>query len=71
MSWNRRLLYIWLIASLVWIVFAFLYAITPELDDMAWGVGDIAECIAILLGLPVAGLGAGIAILWIVRDSES
>jgi hypothetical protein len=67
MGWKRCVFFGWLVASAIWIVFAFLDVIEPQLDEIAWSFVAIAECAAILLGLPVAALGAGIAVLWIAR----
>jgi hypothetical protein len=71
MGGKRRLLLLltWLVAPLIWIVFAFLHAIAPQFDEIAWTFVDLVEAAGILLGLPVAALGAGIAVLWIVRGS--
>ena len=57
----------WLVASAAWIAFAFFDVIEPQVDEIAWNFVDIVECVAVLLGLPVAALGAGIAVLWIAR----
>jgi len=51
-------------------VFAFHYAIAPQFDEIAWTFGDIVEAVGILFGIPIAGLGAGVAILWIARSPE-
>jgi hypothetical protein len=70
MSLKRRLLTLWLAASLAWMVFAFLYVIQPLLGEFDWTALEIAECIVLLLGIPLAGLCAGIAIYWIVKAGE-
>jgi len=33
------------------------------------GPETIVECVAVLVGLPAAALGAGIAVLWMARTS--
>ena len=68
MNWKRRLLLLWLAASLAWIVFAFLQFLEPQLDGFAWTAWDILDCLTILLGLPLACLGGAIAIMWIPWD---
>jgi hypothetical protein len=67
MGWKRCVFLGWLGASAFWIVFAYLDVIEPQFGGISWSIVDIAECAAILLGLPVAALGAGIAVLWIAR----
>ena len=70
MSLKRRLLLLWLAASFAWMVFAFLYVIQPALGELDWTALEIAECIVLLLGVPLAGLCAGIAINWIMEAGE-
>jgi len=67
MGWKQWVFLVWLVASAAWIAFAFFYVIEPELSQFDWGVVDIAECVAVFLGLPVTALGAGIALVWIAR----
>ena len=67
MGWKRCVFLSWLVASAAWIAFAFLDVIEPELGEIAWNFVDIVECLAVLFGLPIAALGAGIAVLWIAR----
>ena len=70
MSLKRRLLLLWLAASFAWIVCAFLYVIQPALGEFDWTTLEIAECLVLLLGMPLAGLCAGVAIYWIVKAGE-
>ena len=70
MDWKRRLFLLWLAASSVWIVFACFQMIEPQLDETAWTFGDIVEFLVILLGFPLACLGAGFAIMWIARGTS-
>jgi len=67
MGWKRWVFVGWLVASAAWIAFAFYHVIEPQLGEITWSFLDIVECVAVLVGLPVAALGAGIAILWIAR----
>jgi hypothetical protein len=70
MGWKRRVFLGWLVASAIWIVFAFLDVIEPQFGEIDWSFVEVVECTAILFGLPVAALGAGIAVLWIARASR-
>ena len=70
MGWKRCVFLVWLVASAAWIAFAFFDVIQPEFGDIAWSFVDIVECVAVLIGLPAAALGAGIAVLWIARASR-
>ena len=70
MSLKCRLLLLWLAASFTWMVFAFLYVIQPALGELDWTALEIAECVVLLLGMPLAGLCAGVAICWIVAAGE-
>ena len=71
MDWKRRLIRVWIAASLVWIAYAFRYFIEPELDyTTAWTVLSIVEAVGLLLGLPLAVLGAGIAIRWLLQADD-
>jgi hypothetical protein len=70
MSWQRRLFLLWLTASSAWIVFAYLDIIELQLDEMEWTFGEILEVLVIVLGLPLACLGAAIAIMWIVQGAN-
>ena len=56
-----------------WIAYAFRFFIKPELDYTTWTVLSIVEATGVLLGLPLAALGAGIAIRWLMQvdDPES
>ena len=69
MSLKRRLLRLWLAASFAWMVFAFLCVIQPALGEFDGTTLEIAECVVLLLGIPLAGLCAGVAIYWIVNTS--
>jgi hypothetical protein len=71
MGWKRCVFLGWLVASAIWMVFAFFHVIEPQFSEIAWSVVDVVECAAILLGLPVAALGAGIAVLWIARAGRA
>jgi len=70
MGWKRWVFLGWLVASAAWIAFASFQVIEPQLDNVAWSFIDIVECVAVAFGLPVAALGAGIAVLWIARLSR-
>ena len=70
MSLKRRLLLLWLAASLAWMLFAFFYVIEPALGEFDWTALEITECVVLLLGIPLAGLCAGFAIFWIVKAGE-
>jgi hypothetical protein len=70
MGWKRRLLCSWIAASLIWIAYAFWFVIEPELGAIAWTVLDIVEAAGLVLGLPLAALGAGIAIRWLLQASD-
>ena len=70
MGWKRRLLCIWIAASLIWSAYAFRFVIEPELEDIAWTVLDIVEAAGLMLGLPLAALGAGIAICWLLQAND-
>jgi hypothetical protein len=70
MGWKRCVFLGWLVASAAWIAFAFFDVIEPQLGEVTWSFLDIVEGAAVLIGLPVAALGAGIAILWIARASR-
>ena len=70
MDWKRRLIRLWIAASLIWIAYAFRYFIEPEVDFTAWTVFGIVEAAGLLLGLPLAALGAGIAIHWLLQVNE-
>jgi len=70
MSLKRRLLLLWLAASFAWMMFAFLYVIQPALGEFDWTALEITECVILLLGIPLAGLCAGIAIYWIMMAGE-
>jgi hypothetical protein len=70
MDWKRRLLGIWSAASLIWIVYAFRRFIESELDYTTWTVLGIVEAAGLLLGLPLAVLGAGIAIRWLLQVDD-
>jgi hypothetical protein len=70
MDWKRRLIRVWIAASLIWIAYAFRYFIEPELDT-AWTVFGVVEAAGLLLGLPLAAFGAGIAIRWLLEANES
>ena len=69
MNWKRRLFLLWLAASSVWIVFACFEVIELPLDELVWNFGEILELLVIFLGLPLASLGAAIAIMWIARGT--
>jgi len=71
MDWKRRLILVWIAASLIWIAYTFRYFIEPELDYTAWTVFGIVEAAGLLLGLPLAALGAGIAIRWLLQANEN
>jgi hypothetical protein len=70
MAWKRRLLWIWFAASLVWIAYAFRLFIESELDYTTWTILGIVEAAGLLLGLPLAVLGAGIAIRWLLEVDD-
>jgi hypothetical protein len=70
MGWKRRLLCTWIAASLIWIAYAFRFVIEPEFGEVAWTVLDIVEADGLMLGLPLAALGAVIAISWLLRANE-
>jgi hypothetical protein len=70
MGWKRRLLCTWIAASLLWIAYAFRFVMEPELDAIAWTVLDMVEAAGLALGLPLAALGAGIAIRWLLQASD-
>jgi hypothetical protein len=70
MGWKRRLLCTWIAASLIWIAYAFRFVIEPELGAIAWTVLDIVGAAGLVLGLPLAALGAGIAIRWLLQASD-
>jgi hypothetical protein len=70
MGWKRRLLWIWIAASLIWIAYAFRFVIEPEFGDIAWTALDIVETAGLMLGLPLAALGAGIAIRWLLQAND-
>ena len=70
MSWKRRLLLLWLAASSAWIVFACFEVIPPLLDEIDWTFGEILEVLVVLLGLPLACLGAALAIMWIADGAS-
>jgi hypothetical protein len=71
MDWQRRLIRVWIASSLIWIAYAFRYFIEPELDyTTAWTVLSIVEAVGLLLGLPLAVLGAGIAIRWLLQVDD-
>ena len=70
MSWKRCLLRVWIAASLIWMAYAFRYFIEPELEYTAWTVLGIVEAAGLLLGLPLAVLGAGIAIRWLLQADD-
>ena len=71
MDWQRRLVRVWVASSLIWIAYASLYFIEPELDYTTWTVLSIVEAAGLLLGLPLAVLGAGIAIRWLLQVDDS
>jgi hypothetical protein len=71
MDWKRRLILGWIAASLIWIAYAFRYFIEPELDYTAWTVLGVVEAAGLLLGLPLAAFGAGIAIRWLLEANEN
>jgi hypothetical protein len=71
MAWKRRLLWIWCAASLIWIVYAFRLFIESELDYTTWTILGIVEAAGLLLGLPLAALGAGIAVRWLLQANEN
>ena len=73
MDWKRHLIRVWIATSLIWIAYAFRFFIEPELDYTTWTVLSIVEAADVLLGLPLAALGAGIAIRWLMQvdDPES
>jgi hypothetical protein len=70
MGWKRCVFLVWLVASAAWIAFSFFHVIEPELGEIGWNFVDSVEMVAVLFGLPVAALGAGIAILWIARAAR-
>jgi hypothetical protein len=70
MGWKRRLVGVWIAASLIWIVCAFRFFIEPELEYTAWTALGIVEAAGLLLGLPLAALGAGIAIRWLLQADD-
>jgi hypothetical protein len=67
MDWKRRLIRVWIAASLIWIAYVFRFFIEPELDYTTWTILSIVEAVGVLLGLPLAVLGAGIAIRWLME----
>jgi hypothetical protein len=71
MNWKRRLFLLWLAASSVWIVFTCFEVIELPLDEIAWNFREILELLVIFLGLPLACLGAAIAIMWIADGTKS
>ena len=71
MDWKRRLLRVWIAASLIWIAYAFRYFIEPELDYTAWTMLGFAEAAGLLLGVPLAALGAAIAVRWLLQADAS
>jgi len=71
MDWKRRLIRVWIAASLIWIAYAFRYFIEPELDYTAWTMLGLVEAAGLLLGLPLAALGAAIAVRWLLQTDES
>jgi hypothetical protein len=71
MGWKRRLVRIWIAASLIWIAYAFRFFIEPELEYTAWTALGIVEAAGLLLGLPLAALGAGIAIRSLLQANEN
>ena len=70
MGWKRRLLWIWFAASLVWVAYAVRLFIKSEVGDTAWTALGTVEAGGLLLGLPLAALGAGIAIRWLLQASD-
>jgi len=71
MGWKRRLVRIWIAASLIWIAYAFRFFIEPELEYTVWIALGIVEAAGLLLGLPLAALGAGIAIRSLLQANEN
>ncbi len=68
MNLKRWLFLFWLAATLVWIVFAFLQFMEPRWDEITWTVWDVVDLLVVLFGLPLACLGAAVAIMFIPWD---
>jgi len=70
MAWKRRVFLLWLAASSVWIVFAFLQFVEPQMDEVAWTVWDVVDCLAVLCGLPLACLGTGVVLACLLWEDD-
>jgi hypothetical protein len=70
------LLLLWLAASALWIAFAVtqLDALTEteivEAPPSAWTIEHVVETVLLLFGLPLALLGVGLAISWIIAGTR-
>ena len=70
MGWKRRFICVWIAASLIWIAYAFRFFIEPELEYTAWTPLGIVEAAGLLLGFPLAALGAAVAIRWLLQADD-
>jgi hypothetical protein len=74
-----RLLLLWLIASAIWIAFALVRLDTaadvdvqiegPQAESV-WSIEDAFDRAALLFGVPLALLGTGLAIGWILKGTR-
>ncbi len=74
---RRLLLLLWLLLSTIWIVFAlrqFKEYRDLEIEDGsgagAWTFGQVIDLAALLVGVPLAVLGTGIALGWIFQGTK-
>ena len=77
MTGKRRLLLLWLVASAIWIVFAATRLDTsPDIDteepeaESTWSIEHALDQAAFLFGVPLAVLGTGLAIGWILKGTR-
>jgi hypothetical protein len=79
MNWRRGLLRLWLVASALWVACTFWWregCLIPAFlgggdpwcsDPMVEPLREHIESAVIILGIPAAAIGAGVACIWIFR----
>ena len=78
MNWRRGLLRLWLAASTLWVACTFWWregCLIPAFlggdpwcsDPMVDSLRDHIESAVIILGMPAAAFGTGVACIWILR----